>query len=122
VPVGTSRSDYCNASKIGLFLLGYAEFVMLDVIDLGGLRDKGPVAVGRIAKKIGRACRDIGFFYVRNHGIPQELMDGVLRTSSPNEITLFPGQELLDTGIGYIPPIYQSTKPPLLLRIGLLVA
>src|SRR5882757_1741583 len=58
VPVGTSRADYCNASKIGLFLLGYAEFVMLDVIDLGGLRDKGPVAVGRIAKKIGRACRD----------------------------------------------------------------
>lgn len=45
--------------------------------------------------------------------VDQELMDGVLRTSSPNEITLFPGQELLDTGIGYIPPIYQSTKPPL---------
>lgn len=50
---------------------------------------------------------------VPHQRVDQELMDGVLRTSSPNEITLFPGQELLGTGIGYIPPIYQSTKPPL---------
>ena len=50
---------------------------------------------------------------VLHQQVDQKLMDGVLRTSSPNEITLFPGQELLDTGIGYIPLIYQSTKPPL---------
>jgi isopenicillin N synthase-like dioxygenase len=50
---------------------------MLEVIDLAGLRDKDPAAIGRIAKEIGTACRDIGFFYVRNHGIPQNLMNGV---------------------------------------------
>jgi isopenicillin N synthase-like dioxygenase len=51
------------------------------VIDLSGLRDKGPAAVERIAKKIGSACRDVGFFYVRNHGIPGELVDGVFAAS-----------------------------------------
>ena len=54
---------------------------MLDVIDLSGLRDNEPGAVERIAKEIGRACRDIGFFYVRNHGIPAELTDGIFGAS-----------------------------------------
>ena len=51
---------------------------MLEVIDVAGLQDKDPAAIGRIAKEIGTACRDIGFFYVRNHGIPQDLMNGVI--------------------------------------------
>jgi isopenicillin N synthase-like dioxygenase len=54
---------------------------MLEVIDLAGLRDRDPVAIDRIAKNIGSACRDIGFFYVRNHGVPQELMDKVFAAS-----------------------------------------
>jgi isopenicillin N synthase-like dioxygenase len=81
VPVGAGRSDYCNISKIELFLFIFVEFSMLDVIDLSGLRDKEPGAVDRIAKEIGRACRDIGFFYVRNHGIPAEQMDAVFAVS-----------------------------------------
>lgn len=54
---------------------------MLDVIDLGGLKERSPAAIERIAKNIGTACRDIGFFYVRNHGIPQDLMDKVFAAS-----------------------------------------
>ncbi len=54
---------------------------MLDVIDLGGLRDSDPVAIERIAKNIGTACREVGFFYVRNHGVPQELIDRVFSIS-----------------------------------------
>ena len=54
---------------------------MLDVIDLSGLQDKELRSVERIAKEIGRACRDIGFFYVRNHGIPPELMAGAFAVS-----------------------------------------
>ena len=45
---------------------------MLEVIDLAGLRGRDPVAIDRIAKNIGSACRDIGFFYVRKRGIPQD--------------------------------------------------
>lgn len=54
---------------------------MLEVIDLSGLRDKDPAAVERVAKNIGTACRDIGFFYVRNHGVSQDLMDKVFAAS-----------------------------------------
>jgi isopenicillin N synthase-like dioxygenase len=51
------------------------------VIDLSGLKERSPAAIERIAKKIGIACRDVGFFYVRNHGIPQDLMDKVFAAS-----------------------------------------
>lgn len=54
---------------------------MLDVIDLSGLKERSPVAVERIAKKIGTACRDVGFFYIRNHGISQHLIDNVFAAS-----------------------------------------
>lgn len=54
---------------------------MLDVIDLSGLKERSPLAIERIAKNIGTACRDVGFFYVRNHGIPQQLIDSVFAVS-----------------------------------------
>ena len=54
---------------------------MLDVIDLSGLGDKDPKAISRIAKELGSACRDVGFFYVSNHGIPQALMDRTFAAS-----------------------------------------
>jgi isopenicillin N synthase-like dioxygenase len=59
-----------------------AELKMLDVLDLGGLSDKDSKSIARIAKELGRACRDVGFFYIRNHGIPQELMDRVFAAST----------------------------------------
>lgn len=43
------------------------------VIDLSRSRD----AEGRrsLAREIHQVCRDTGFFYVRNHGVPQELVE-----------------------------------------------
>jgi isopenicillin N synthase-like dioxygenase len=54
---------------------------MLDVIDLSGLRTAEPAAVRRTAEGLGRACREKGFFYVRNHGVPDELMSSLLDVS-----------------------------------------
>jgi isopenicillin N synthase-like dioxygenase len=50
---------------------------MLDVIDLTGLDETNPLAVRRVAAELGRACRDVGFFYIRNHGIPDALLTGI---------------------------------------------
>jgi isopenicillin N synthase-like dioxygenase len=50
---------------------------MLDVIDLRGLRSGEPANVARIGENIGRACRDVGFFYVKNHGVRFELLTGI---------------------------------------------
>jgi len=54
---------------------------MLDVIDLSGFASNDPAAVRRIAGEIGRACRDVGFFYICNHGVPDALLSDMFRCS-----------------------------------------
>ena len=54
---------------------------MLDVIDLTGLGSGDPATVRRVAAELGQACRDVGFFYVRNHGVPDALLSGIFRCS-----------------------------------------
>lgn len=51
---------------------------MLDVIDLAGLGSGDPAAVRRVAAELGCACREVGFFYIRNHGVPAILLSGIL--------------------------------------------
>jgi isopenicillin N synthase-like dioxygenase len=46
----------------------------LPVIDLAGLASGDEGALNRIAGEIGAACRDVGFFYVVNHGVAPALM------------------------------------------------
>lgn len=48
----------------------------LPVIDVSALVDGGPRPEReRVAREIGRACRDSGFFYVRGHGVPPSLLE-----------------------------------------------
>jgi isopenicillin N synthase-like dioxygenase len=54
---------------------------VLDIIDVSGLAGGAPQAVSRVAKQLGRACRDTGFFYVTGHGIPDALLSGVFRSA-----------------------------------------
>ncbi len=54
---------------------------MLDIIDLAGLRQHDPIAIKRIGAELGRACRDVGFFYVRDHGVPDALLSGIFEQS-----------------------------------------
>ena len=54
---------------------------MLDIINLAGLASGEPSAVRRVAAEIGRACRDVGFFYIRNHGVPDALLSGIFGCS-----------------------------------------
>ena len=54
---------------------------MLNVIDLTGLDAADGNAVRRVAAELGRACRDVGFFYIRNHGVPNALLTGIFRSA-----------------------------------------
>jgi isopenicillin N synthase-like dioxygenase len=56
---------------------------MLDVVDLTGLGAGNPAsaAVRRVAAELGRACRDVGFFYIRNHGVPDAVISGIFDCS-----------------------------------------
>ena len=47
----------------------------IPVIELGDFLHGDAAARKQVALAIGRACRDVGFFYVRDHGIPPSLVE-----------------------------------------------
>lgn len=49
----------------------------IPVIDLSGLRTGTAADLAAIAAEVGAACRDVGFFYITGHGVPQTLIEEV---------------------------------------------
>ena len=47
----------------------------IPLIDLGPFRTGDRAVRREVARQLGEACRNIGFFYVTNHGVPQALID-----------------------------------------------
>lgn len=70
----------------------------LPLIDVGGLRDGSPSDVQSIADQLGYAAREIGFFRIRNHGIPADLINGTYESAA--EFFAQPESKKLDYYIG----------------------
>ena len=49
-------------------------FSSIPVIDIAALRGGDRAAMEATAAEIGRACEAVGFFYIKNHGIPEALI------------------------------------------------
>jgi len=49
----------------------------LPLIDIGGLASERPLERAAVGAALRAACLDKGFFYIRNHGIPEGLVDAV---------------------------------------------
>jgi isopenicillin N synthase-like dioxygenase len=47
---------------------------MLPIVDLASLGDDDGALLAQIAADVGAACRDVGFFYVVNHGVELRLI------------------------------------------------
>lgn len=47
----------------------------IPVVDFAPFLSGDPTARRRVAAEIGRACRQIGFFYIVNHGVPATLVE-----------------------------------------------
>ena len=86
--------------------LAFKEIPIIDLsLLVSGNRDNAAV------EKIGKACREVGFLYVKNHGIPKKLINDIL--AAGREFFERPlaqkEQVLLDTRIrGYLPLGYRS--------------
>lgn len=57
------------------------EFTSIPLIDIGGLRQGNRDELRSVARQIRDACTNIGFFYVINHGIAQNIFDSTLETA-----------------------------------------
>jgi isopenicillin N synthase-like dioxygenase len=55
---------------------------VIPLIDLGDLRSSDPAKRRALAAQIGRACREVGFFLISNHGIPSELLSRTFAQSA----------------------------------------
>ncbi len=59
-----------------------SNFRNIPVINIAALRSDDPVGRRLCAKRIGCACREIGFFYVVNHGVDRALVTQAFATSA----------------------------------------
>ncbi len=53
----------------------------LPLLDLSSWREGDRASLDRIGTEVGAACRDVGFFYVANHGVDQDLITGAFAQS-----------------------------------------
>jgi isopenicillin N synthase-like dioxygenase len=66
--------------------MAYASAKQIDVseipvIDISGLMDDAPGALESVAAEMRQAAERVGFFYIRGHGVPKQLIEDVLETA-----------------------------------------
>ncbi|MEM7195498.1 MAG: 2-oxoglutarate and iron-dependent oxygenase domain-containing protein [Pseudomonadota bacterium] len=90
-------------------------FDQIPVIDVGPLIDGSDPS--RVASQLAEVCENIGFLYVRNHGVSQQLVDDTFRQTK--EFFALPLDEKAKLGIelsgptlrGYIPLYGENVDP-----------
>ena len=93
---------------------------IIPVLDLGPFLNGEPDALPALAKEVCQALEDIGFFFIKNHGVPQELVDRVFTEN--RRFHALPVEQKMSVkvdnkGIGYMPeglqqPKYNQNEPP----------
>ena len=100
-----------------------AAAALIPVIDLGPFLAGEADALDTLGAEIRRACETVGFFYIANHGVPQDLIDRTFAQSK--RFHALPLDEKLKLrldpyNIGYLPmnasvqghsTVHKATKP-----------
>lgn len=84
------------------------DFDRLPIVDVSDLRSADPEARRRAAEALGRAAKDVGFFYITGHGVGRDLRAGLLDAakdffSRPEEEKMRHYIGLSDNHRGYVP-------------------
>ncbi|MEM0900606.1 MAG: 2-oxoglutarate and iron-dependent oxygenase domain-containing protein [Pseudomonadota bacterium] len=56
--------------------------IELPIIDISSLFGNDEAAIAETAKRMGNVCRDIGFMYVKGHGLSDQDIDSVFKASA----------------------------------------
>jgi isopenicillin N synthase-like dioxygenase len=85
----------------------------IPILDLGPYLAGEPGAERRLAEQLRRACEEIGFYFIVNHGVPQRLIDRAFaETARFHAEPLAEKTKLLinDHMIGYLPLGYSTFR------------
>jgi isopenicillin N synthase-like dioxygenase len=77
---------------------GATSFTSVPVVDISGLRSADRAERERVAREIGTAAREIGFFYISGAGVDDELFDRLL--AATKEFFALPVEEKMRSYIG----------------------
>ncbi|WP_396922895.1 isopenicillin N synthase family dioxygenase [Mycolicibacterium sp.] len=77
---------------------GATSFTEVPIVDISGLTSADPDERVRVATEIGKAARDVGFFYISGTGMPETLFDNML--SYVKEFFAQPLEEKMRSYIG----------------------
>jgi isopenicillin N synthase-like dioxygenase len=85
--IATDREPAVGSAEMGAKLMAFSS---IPVIDIAALRGGDRAAIEATAAEIGRACETVGFFYIKNHGVPEALIQRTYELSrrfhySPSE-------------------------------------
>lgn len=64
---------------------------VVPVIDIAALHGDDEAAMIAVAAELDAACREIGFFQIRNHGISEDVIEAMYRTA--DEFFALPDEE-----------------------------
>ena len=53
----------------------------IPLVDMQGVRERDPQSLARAGAAIRRACTEVGFFYIVNHGLPQTAIDDAMQAA-----------------------------------------
>ena len=91
-----------------------AAFDEIPIIDLGGVLRRESGAKETSAAALRAACENVGFFYVRNHGVPEAEIEGIFDIGRrffalPLETKLAIHKNLSPQHAGYTPLLAENT-------------